>query len=134
MASPHIVLEVHGEGSVVPVLIGFSSDTIENLRMKGVEVLNDIDPQRNIVYVKSYSDEEMAINGAEGFHAGYSLSTFFLAFPELAATVDPGSIAAFVPFLEESELAAIQQATPSNPRCLLYTAPGSSRRETSLLW
>mmetsp|Transcript_13418 Transcript_13418/g.16690 ORF Transcript_13418/g.16690 Transcript_13418/m.16690 type:complete len:118 (+) Transcript_13418:291-644(+) len=101
------------EGSIVPILAGFSPDDFEELREKGVEIA-DFSKGRKLVYLKEYSKEEQVANLggekelAEKFHSGFSLVSFFAEFKDLRLLVDRSSVNNVAAFLLPEELALFE--------------------------
>lgn len=96
---------VEKDGAIVPRLHHFSEEDIDGLKEQSVEILDDESPCEDcarcyIVYIKQYSEQEQSDRGAEGFHRGYSLKSFFERFNELLPLVQKASIEAFQPFMD----------------------------------
>ena len=113
----HVRIGVHGSGSLVAILEGASEVLIGELRAKGVEILEEsssveegIRTTTHIVYPKLYSEEEqIARDCGLGFHQGYTLASFFLAFPRLLTVLDSASVEEYKPFLDSETLEIVRR-------------------------
>jgi hypothetical protein len=123
----------------VPTLAGhFGAASIATMESRGVEVLSDFDAsdvmevadiaddggcswrfcgsasappgtRPCILYLKDYSDEEMAASaGVSGFHAGWTVSGFLEAFPEFVNAAAVVSAVAAMPMLTEMNVVSAE--------------------------
>ena len=93
-------LRVHNGTSIVPAVTNLPATLRNHLQSVGVEILRDEDNNKvDIVYTKEYTAEEQAHNNAANFHCGYSVLSFFTAFPSFQ--VEQRSLEEFDAFLDD---------------------------------